>query len=157
MTSREEGLGTRFPEAERSPGLALWQVTNRWQAAMRTALEPHGLTHVQYVLLASLVWLHQKDRDDMITQANLAEFAATDVMMTSQVVRALEKKDLLERLPHPHDGRARLLRPTPAGADAARAATADVEDADSSFFSALHDAGSFVTELGRLRTPPTAD
>jgi DNA-binding MarR family transcriptional regulator len=132
----------------------LWHVTNRWQAVMRTALEPHGLTHVQYVLLASLVWLHHDDPANRITQANLAEFAATDVMMTSQVVRALEQKDLLERLPHPHDGRARLLRPTPAGTRVARAATADVEDADDSFFSRLHDAAAFAGELGRLRTPP---
>lgn len=151
--SADQGLGTRFPEAEGSPGLALWQVTNRWQATMRAALEPHGLTHVQYVLLASLVWLQGRDPDAPITQAQLASFAATDVMMTSQVLRALEGKGLLERLPHPHDGRARFLRPTAAGVGAARAATADVEEADGAFFAALQDPAAFVAELGRLRAP----
>jgi hypothetical protein len=31
-------LGTEFTAAEDSPGLLLWQVTNRWQAAQRAAL-----------------------------------------------------------------------------------------------------------------------
>jgi DNA-binding MarR family transcriptional regulator len=151
VASPDEGLGTRFDAAERSPGLALWQVTNRWQAAMRGALEPHGLTHVQYVLLASLVWLQQHDPDALTTQAQLAEFAATDVMMTSQVVRTLQAKGLLSREAHPQDGRARALRPTPAGVRVARDATADVEDADASFFAPLDDGAAFLSELARLR------
>ncbi len=48
-------LRTRFASADQSPGLLLWQVTNRWQAAQRAALAPLGLTHVQFVLLASAV------------------------------------------------------------------------------------------------------
>ena len=49
------GLATEYEAAEDSPGLLLWQVTNRWQSAQRAALKPLGLTHVQFVLLASLV------------------------------------------------------------------------------------------------------
>jgi hypothetical protein len=30
----------------------LWRATLAWQREMRTALAPHGLTHVQFVLLA---------------------------------------------------------------------------------------------------------
>ncbi|MCE1174276.1 MAG: MarR family winged helix-turn-helix transcriptional regulator [Propionibacteriales bacterium] len=143
----EHPLGTRFPTAADSPGLAMWQATNRWQAAMRAALAPHGLTHVQYVLLASLVWLHGAEPDSVISQTELAAFVATDEMMTSQVVRALEAKGLILRAPHPHDGRARALRPTPAGVRAARAATGDVERADADFFSALPDLGAFTVGL----------
>ena len=44
-------------DADDSPGFLLWQVTNKWQAAQRAALKPFGLTHVQFVLLASLTWL----------------------------------------------------------------------------------------------------
>ncbi|RIX27692.1 MarR family winged helix-turn-helix transcriptional regulator [Amnibacterium setariae] len=129
-----DGLGTRFAAAGESPGLALWRVTNRWQAAMRAALAPHDLTHVQYVLLASLVWLGQHGDDGPVTQTALADAAATDPMMTSQVVRALEAKGLLTRERHPEDGRARVLRATPGGVDAARNATASVEQADADFF-----------------------
>ena len=79
-------LATGFARPEESTGLLLWQVTNRWQAAQRAALKPFGLTHVQFVLLASLAWL---GADGPVTQQQLAGHAGTDPMMTSQVVRAL--------------------------------------------------------------------
>ncbi|MDN4613337.1 MarR family winged helix-turn-helix transcriptional regulator [Leifsonia sp. F6_8S_P_1B] len=143
------GLGSRFPAAGQSPGLLLWRVTNRWQAVMRAALAPHGLTHVQYVLLASLTWLGDTEPERLVTQVDLAGFAATDPMMTSQVVRGLEKVGLVERLRHPTDGRARVLRATPEGAAAARRATADVEAADAGYFAAV-DAERFTSDLARL-------
>ena len=145
----DAGLGSRFPAASQSPGLLLWRVTNRWQAVMRAALAPHDLTHVQYVLLASLTWLADREPDRLVTQVDLAGFAATDPMMTSQVVRALERTGLVERLPHPTDGRARVLRATPEGAAAARRATADVEAADAAFFAAV-DGRRFAEELSAL-------
>ncbi|NUU07439.1 MarR family transcriptional regulator [Leifsonia sp. C5G2] len=145
----EAGLGSRFPAASQSPGLLLWRVTNRWQAAMRAALAPHELTHVQYVLLASLTWLGDKEPERLVTQVDLAAFAATDPMMTSQVLRTLERAGLVERLPHPTDGRARVLRATPDGAAAARRATADVEAADAAFFDGV-DAAAFAAQLATL-------
>ena len=126
---------------------------------MRAALKPHDLTHVQYVLLASLVWMQAHNPDLMITQAELAEFAVTDPMMTSQVLRALEAKELIRRDQHPSDGRARALRVTAAGIIAAQRATNDVETADRIFFSPLTDkTGTFVAELSLLiaGTGPTA-
>lgn len=118
---------------------------------MRAALKPHDLTHVQYVLLASLVWMQAHNTDLTITQAELAEFAATDRMMTSQVLRALESKELIRRDKHPSDGRARALRATAAGIIAAQRATTDVETADRIFFSPLKNkTGTFVTELSLL-------
>jgi len=144
----EGGLGSRFPAASKSPGLLLWRVTNRWQAAMRVALSRHELTHVQYVLLASLTWLSAHEPERLVTQADLAAFAATDPMMTSQVVRTLERAGLVERLPHPTDGRARVLRPTAEGIAAARGATADVEAADAAFFAGVGD--DFTGSLAKL-------
>ena len=85
----------------------LWRVTNRWQAVIRAALRPFGLTHVQFVLLAALTWAMGK-----LTQIELAHRTRTDPMMTSQVLRALERKGLIERREHPTDGRARLLNVT---------------------------------------------
>jgi DNA-binding MarR family transcriptional regulator len=121
---------------------------------MRAALAPHDLTHVQYVLLASLVWLHAHDPARQLTQAELAEFAATDVMMTSQVLRVLEAKRLIERPGHPTDGRARVLRPTADGIQAARRATGDVETADAQFFAPLLGFETFSAELARLAHTP---
>src|SRR5438445_10986872 len=100
-----------------SPGdstdVLLWQVTNRWQTAQRAALRPLGLTHVQYVLLASLTWL---TADGAVSQRELAEHAASDPMMTSQVVRVLESHGWVKREVHPEDARAWALRVTRSGA-----------------------------------------
>lgn len=145
------GLATGFKAAEDSPGLLLWQVTNRWQAAQRAALKPYGLTHVQFVLLASLTWLYGRE-DTPVTQKALADHAATDPMMTSQVLRVLETRELLRRLPHPHDRRARALAPTADGAALANRAVAAVEACDRAFFAALGGrAGDFAECLRVLK------
>lgn len=149
MTSDPRRLATAFTEAEHSPGLLLWQVTNRWQAAQRAALKPYGLTHVQFVLLASLSWLQA---DGPVTQRQLADHAATDPMMTSQVLRALEARGLVHRPPHPQDGRARALAVTPEGRVLADRAVMAVEACDTAFFGALgENAKAFTTSLRTLR------
>ena len=140
-------LATEHQDADDSVGLLLWQVTNRWQAAQRAALKPFELTHVQFVLLASLTWL---GGTRPVTQRDLAAHAFTDPMMTSQVLRALEQRGLVRRAPHPDDGRARAVTVTPAGAALANRANAVVEACDRTFFAALGPAGS--TFAGALRT-----
>jgi DNA-binding MarR family transcriptional regulator len=142
-------LATEFSGPEDSPGFLLWQITNQWQAAQRAALRPHGLTHVQFVLLATLTWM---DADGPVTQRRLADAAATDPMMTSQVLRSLEQRGLVERAAHPDDRRARALRATVAGRALANAAVADVEACDRRFFAPLgRSMGSFTNALQRLR------
>ncbi|PXX69068.1 MarR family transcriptional regulator [Nocardia tenerifensis] len=147
---RNEGLRTEFTQADESPGLLLWQVTNRWQAAQRAALAPFDLTHVQFVLLASLTYLAVGD--DPVMQRDLAAQAVTDPMMTSQVLRALEQKGLVERRDHPSDRRAKSLVPTEAGRALANRAVAVVEACDREFFGPLGArTGQFATDLRRLR------
>lgn len=141
-------LQTAFPDADESPGLLLWRVTHEWQAEMRAALRPFDLTHVQYVLLASLTWL---ESEEPVTQQRLAQHARTDPMMTSQVLRALEAKGLVERRPHPVDARARSLHVTPEGVDLANRATAAVEEADRAWFAPIgHDLSGFTRSLDML-------
>jgi len=147
-SSGEPGLATAFSGPEHSPGFLLWRVTNRWQAAQRAALEPFGLTHVQFVLLASLSWL---DVGGPITQRRLADHAAADPMMTSQVLRALEERGLVERALHPDDRRARAITVTEDGRALANRAVVAVESCDRAFFAALgRDAGALTALLGRL-------
>ena len=147
MTPRD--LDTRYTDAEESPGLLLWQVTNRWQAAIRLTLKPYGLTHVQFVLLATLTWLGS---EGPVTQKALADHAASDPMMTSQVLRVLEGRGLVERRPHPQDGRARALAVTEEGRALANRAVVAVEACDAEFFGALgQEAGAFTRALRRLK------
>ena len=105
---------------------------------MRSVLAAHQLTHVQFVLLASLWWLEDHD-DQPPTQARLAEQAGTDPMMTSQVIRKLEARGLLQRTLDPADGTARKLQLTASGRALAASALTDVEAADESYFAAIGD------------------
>lgn len=132
-----DGLASAFTDAEDSPGLLLWRVTNSWQAAQRSALKPLGLTHVQFVLLAAVTWLTAPSGADAVTQQRLSTYARTDPMMTSQVLRALETLGLVTRDAHPTDGRARVLATTEAGRSLADRAVAVVENCDREFFGPL--------------------
>jgi DNA-binding MarR family transcriptional regulator len=150
MTGGTGGLHTEYTEADDSPGLLLWQVTNRWQAAIRAALAPLELTHVQFVLLASVT--HLGGDGSPTTQRALADFAATDPMMTSQVLRTLENKGLVARRDHPQDRRAKAVAATEAGVALANRAVAVVERCDAEFFAPLgDDPRSFAVALRALR------
>jgi len=147
--SAERGFPTRFSGPGTSPGFLLWQATNAWQRRIRAVLEPLEVTHVQFVLLASLGWMGRKGESP--TQADLARLARTDVMMTSQVLRALEARALVTRTPAPHDARARLLALTDAGRALVARALPLVEAADVAFFAeAGVPAADAVAVLGPL-------
>jgi DNA-binding MarR family transcriptional regulator len=118
-----------------SPGFLLWRVTLRWQRVMVAALRPLGLTHVQFVLLASAWWL-TSIAGESPTRRRLAEHAGTDPMMTSQVLRSLEARGLITRVVDPSDSRARLLGVTQSGMALAQRAIGLVEAADADFFAA---------------------
>jgi DNA-binding MarR family transcriptional regulator len=115
-----------------SPGFLLWHATLRWQRGIAAALAPLDLTHVQFVLLASTWWLNE--RGERPTQVALATHAGTDIKMTSQAIRSLEAKGLVERAIDPADARARRLRVTRRGARLAPRAIANVERTDAEFF-----------------------
>ena len=137
---------SEFADPGDSPGFLLWRVTRRWQRELTAALKPLDLTHVQFVLLASTWWLDQP------TQRELADQAGTDPMMTSQVVRTLEKRGLVERRPDPDDARARRLSVTRRGRTLAQRAIKVVEEADRAFF-APADAGQLTETLRTLVAP----
>lgn len=138
-------LDTEFSDADESPGLLLWRVSTTWSAAQRAALAPYGITHPQFVLLASLAFLAS---DEPVMQRDLARHTGMDAMTASQVLRALEAKGLVERGAHPTDARARALTATREGVALANATVAVVEAVDREFFA---DA-----EPGQLRAVLTA-
>ncbi len=132
-----------------SPGFLLWHATLRWQRGIAQALAPLDLTHVQFVLLACIWWLN--DQGERPTQIALAGQAGTDIKMTSQVLRSLERKGLIEREIDIADTRARRLRVTRRGARLAPRAIAIVEEVDSRFFADLPkcEALRFLRRLAR--------
>jgi len=129
----EGGIDSRYSEASASPGFVLWQVAMVWQRGVRAALAEVDLTHAQFVLLASAGWL-EEHASEPVTQALVAAHARSDAVMTSEVLRTLERKGLLQRLPHPTDARARRIALTDEGRALARKAVALVEAVDAAFF-----------------------
>lgn len=141
-------LNTEFDNPKVSPGFLLWQISNKWQGEQRRALAGFGLTHVQFVLLATLVWAIDTAT---FTQKQLAEHAKTNVMMTSQVLRALEQKGLITRTAGITDGRSFTLSPTEDGIKLANQAIISVEAVDKRFFSVLtSDTQNFIAMMQLL-------
>jgi len=92
------------------------------------------------------------DADGPVSQRQLADHAVTDPMMTSQVLRTLERRGLVRRAPHPDDKRAWSLTATAAGRALANRANAIVEACDREFFGVLADKrAGFTASLLRLR------
>ena len=129
-------------KAEDSLGFLLWQVTSLWQREIKKALEPFGLTHTQFVLLASIHWLTIQNHD--VTQIVLANHTKIDPMTTSTVLRTLQQKGLVRRQEHLTDTRAKTVALTDDGEKLVTKAVVAVEKFDTGFFSLL---GEKTTEL----------
>jgi DNA-binding MarR family transcriptional regulator len=135
-------------DPDASPGFLLWHVTLRWQRDIAAVLAPLDLTHVQFVLLATTCWLNSHGEDP--NQLSLARRAGTDVKMTSQVLRKLEAKNLIQRKVDPTDTRAKKLSVTPRGAELAQQSLAAVEKADAAFFHRTPDPAALLAMLRPL-------
>ena len=127
-------LPTRLSGPAESPGFLLWKISNAWQRRQRAALQPYDLTHSQFVLLATATWF---GASEPLTQVRLSQLSGVDPMTTSQVLRALEAGQLIQRVDHPEDPRAKAISVTKAGRDLARRAVVAVEEADAEFFEPL--------------------
>lgn len=135
-----------------SLGFLLWRTTLRWQRSITVVLRPLELTHVQFVLLASVWWLCDQAAapHGPPSQREVADHAATDVMMTSQVLRNLEVRGLVSRAPDPADARVKRLTVTEPGRRLARRAVAIVEAADADFFRAVRGPAELLDSLHQL-------
>lgn len=149
MKATEKTFSVETPEE--SSGFLLWQVTNLWQREIKKALEVYDLTHSQFVLLASTLWLMQQN--ESITQIVLSNHTKIDPMTTSTVLRTLQKKGLLQRQEHSTDTRAKTVELTPAGVEMAKLAVKTVEKFDHDFFQVLgNDTIAFNEKLNLLLT-----
>lgn len=100
------------------------------------------------MILASAHWLNLHSEE--VTQIDIAGHAKTDVMLTSNVIRALEKQQLVSRTEHSTDTRAKKVFLTDHGVAVLKKAVVKVEAFDRAFFSKLSDAKSFNEELNKL-------
>jgi DNA-binding MarR family transcriptional regulator len=121
--------------AQQSPGFLLWNLENIWQREQRRALEPFGITPVQFLLLSGLA---AKSADQVtVSQVELAKHCRTDPMMTSQVIRTLSRLRLVERTRDREDKRAFSVCLTIEGHDIQQRAEATMRQVDEQFFAPL--------------------
>ena len=121
--------------AKQSSGFLLWQVTTLWQREIKTALEPLGLSHSGFVLLASLLWFEEQDM--VVTQTTLIEHTKLDKMTVSKSLKGLEKNGLVLRTENEKDTRAKTILLSDEGRSVAIESVKVVEGVDGSFFSAI--------------------
>lgn len=137
-------------QPEDSPGFLLWQTTMTWQRRIKKALEPYGIAHAQFVLLAILLW-HDKIKQEP-TQAILANWSKLDKMTVSKSLRGLVDQELVVRHEHPEDTRAKVVKLTTEGKSMASKLVPVVERIDAEFFGSLpdHDQQSLIQILNKL-------
>lgn len=125
---------TMYDIPEQSPGFLLWHISTSWRSSIEAVLKPLCLTHPQFVVLATVGWLTRNG--ERVSQATIGKMAGLDPNTTSQIIRGLEVKKLIKRLPST-DVRAKNPLLTPKGSQALVKALPAVEVADAQFFKAL--------------------
>jgi len=118
------------------PGYLLWRAANLWQKKVRSVLSPFDITPVQYLLLVGLRNL-QEETGEPVKQADLARHCQSDPMMTSQVLRALQKAGMIDRHAHAADGRAFAVNLSVNGAKLLARAEPEISHTDSQFHDPL--------------------
>lgn len=124
-----------FAKPEDSPGFLLWQTTMTWQRLIRKALEPYGINHPQFVIMATLLWFQSHDYET--TQINIAKWTQLDKMTVSKSLKPLITNGLVTREEHHADTRAKCVSITPKGKQLLDTLVRVVEGVDALYFSKL--------------------
>jgi len=123
---------------ENDSGFLLLQVSNLWNNSHDRALKKyHGLSHMQYAVLASVCWLVYHSDGDDVTQSLLAQHTKINPMTVSQIFKVLEAKGYIKRTKSPKDVRAKIVSLTDKGNELMHKAFKTIWDIDMKFFKAL--------------------
>ncbi|MDT7785267.1 MAG: MarR family transcriptional regulator, organic hydroperoxide resistance regulator [Pseudonocardiales bacterium] len=135
--------------AEFSAGHLVWRLAMKWRVAVDRALDPLGLTHAQYVVLASLLAL------DRPSQRELADHTGLEALYVSKLARALESSGFISRARDAVDTRTVRLSLTPHGRTTVEPAVALVSSLLDRLLEPLGDrADTFSRELVALLAVP---
>ena len=116
-----------------------------WRRRVTERLDEVGLTYVQFSLLASVSYLNH--HGPAPSQAELAEHTGMDVMMTSQVVRTLERDRLVKRITDKNDARVKRGVLTAKGQNVVSAAIEIVNEVNDDVFGVIEDLDQFKDSL----------
>jgi len=146
MNKKENIFSYKTPNE--ATGFLLYKAHLYWQREIKRRLKPINLTHTQFVILANTYWLYLQN--NQVTQIQIAQHAKIDTMMTSNVIRTLEKKGWVKRTEHHTDTRAKLVEITEKGFKVLKKAVEVVETFDREFFNNLKNTKQFNQELLNL-------
>ena len=139
-----------FERPEESPGFLLWQTTMVWQRLIKKALEPYGIPHASFVILATLLWFEAHGYDT--TQILIAQWSKLDKMTVSKALKTLVSEGLVNRIEHKKDTRAKSVFLTEKGKTLIHQLVPIVEQIDTTFFGGVsnQEQKSLITMLNRL-------
>ncbi|MFZ5954599.1 MAG: MarR family winged helix-turn-helix transcriptional regulator [Candidatus Dependentiae bacterium] len=134
MNKRIEQI-TKYKKPEESPGYLLWNISLLWRTKIEEALKSLGLTHPQFVVLATTGWLTRNNEN--ISQADVSRASGFDPNTLSQILRGLEEKKLIKRVRVLNE---RIKSPTltALGLEKLSLAMPAVEAVDTKFFALLN-------------------
>lgn len=147
-----------FERAEDSPGFLLWQTTVIWQRLIKKTLDPHDISHAQFVIMATLLWFEAHKYDT--TQILIVNWSKLDKMTVSKSLKKLVARGLVHRVEHAADTRAKSVSLTDQGKALIYQLVPLIEQIDAEFFGKVsnHDQQSLIQILNKLvRENPDLD
>lgn len=130
-----ENLPFGFDKPKASPGFLLWQTTVVWQRQIKKVLEPYGISHAQFVIMATLLWFSAHGHKT--TQTLIVEWSKLDPMTVSKSLKKLSQEGYTARKEAPSDSRAKEVTLTEQGRDLVHTLVPLVEAVDQHFFARL--------------------
>ncbi len=126
---------SKFEDSKQSPGFLLWKTQLIWRRQIERALSAYDLTQPQFVIMASIGYLTA--HGNIVSQIELATHTLMDINTTSQVLRSLEKRNLIIRKNKAGNEKTKYSSLTDLGQQTLKNAVAAVEKFDDAFFSSL--------------------
>lgn len=130
----------------RSAGALATDIARLYAAALQRLLLPLGLSRAQFLALSEL-WL-----EDGLTQRDLTERLGVEQATMANTLARMERDRLIERRPHPDDGRSQQVWLSQAARDLQTPATMAAVEANDLVISGLPVAERelFFSMLGRV-------
>jgi DNA-binding MarR family transcriptional regulator len=113
-------------------GFLIWKTSNQWEKYINILLLPFDLIQSEIFHLISIVQLVQTQTN--VTQIELSRSIGTTPMSTSKILRGLEKKGFISRIPG-KDPRSKTIQITKQGMEILISTAPILANADQTFFS----------------------
>lgn len=116
----------------------IFSVTKQMRRMFELQARVQDMTLPQWRALGQLV------QSNGLSQAALANLIETDPMTTSKILRLLETRALIERLPDPNDSRAKILLTTPRATEMVEAMKITARDTHTAMLEGISEADKEV-------------